>query len=364
MNFDNLNLPKTIKASLEGLKTDINITDHTDKGANGYVFFGDHKILDRCVAIKYYYWGKDKRLHDEPRLLSEVDSPYIMEIFDAQFVDENWAMFQTPYFELGDLDTFINEGILSIHGAINVIMDVLAGVSALHYVNLVHRDLKPANIFLADNRKALIGDFGSVKSILDDQTATLSTGYTALYRPPESFEKNQYNFQGDIYQCGIVLYQLLGGYLPCDEFKLLDQQGKREMKIAKDDYERSVCIDAAIARKAKRGRLLDMSTLPNMVNNRLKRVIRKATRPELGLRYSNCATFINDLRSVKSQSIDWQWAKLSNVYGLHNNRQFYVEKVKGEYIAKQNTGKGWRRVNTKDGKQEQVFAELEKKYVT
>lgn len=229
MQMDNTSLDgldNEIRSSLETIGQQVEIERFANKGANGYVFFGRNKILNRKVAIKYYYWGSDPRLHDEPRLLSQIESPYVIPVLNAGPVGSNWAMFQTPYCEYGDLDGMIEATTLSTHAAIDRITEVLTGLSVLHTSDLVHRDTKPGNILIGDTGCAMIGDFGSVKAVSEEGRVNSASGQSALYRPPESFSHSEYTKVSDIYQCGLVFFQLLGGHLPSKERELLDTAGR------------------------------------------------------------------------------------------------------------------------------------------
>ena len=68
----------------------------------------------------------------------------------------------------------------------------MAGLSCIHQKNLIHRDIKPANLFLTDDKKIKIGDFGvsivrqnSINGANKLKKETLMIG-TPLYMSPES----------------------------------------------------------------------------------------------------------------------------------------------------------------------------------
>lgn len=46
-----------------------------------------------------------------------------------------------------------------------MISQILIGISFLHKERFIHRDLKPSNIYMCDDGKVVIGDFGSIKHI-------------------------------------------------------------------------------------------------------------------------------------------------------------------------------------------------------
>jgi serine/threonine protein kinase len=207
LDFDSLNVPVEIRTSLKELSDNISIQKYCPIGANGYLFFGHNKILDKKVAIKYYYWGGEKKYHAEPKRLSVIKSDNVIEIFHAEMIDNEWAFFITPYCQQGDLDTLLAKEKISVCESVDILLQVLNGLSHLHGSSLVHRDLKPANIFFTDQRKAVIGDFGSVKKVPNGDGAVPGSGHSVLYRPLESITIGKYGYSGDIYQLGIVLYQ-------------------------------------------------------------------------------------------------------------------------------------------------------------
>ncbi|HCF4825263.1 TPA: hypothetical protein NIF63_003435, partial [Pseudomonas aeruginosa] len=64
--ISNVSAPPNIKAQLNSLSKDIKFTREITKGGNGYLFFGENRILKNEVAVKFYYWGGDAKYHAEP----------------------------------------------------------------------------------------------------------------------------------------------------------------------------------------------------------------------------------------------------------------------------------------------------------
>ena len=83
---------------------------------------------------------------------------------------------------------------------------------------MVHRDLKPANIVM-DGHTPRIADFGTVRILNQGSAVTTASRHSGLYRPPETFASNQYSRAGDVYQVGLVAYQLLGGAERVNDFE-------------------------------------------------------------------------------------------------------------------------------------------------
>ena len=97
-------------------------------------------------------------------------------------------------------------------------LGLMNAIEALEQKQLLHRDIKPANIILheADGRPVLV-DFGfAVQLGYEHHTAG-----TPLFLPPEAFGSSQPPQSCDRYALGIVLLQVLTGYLP---FTITDAQ--------------------------------------------------------------------------------------------------------------------------------------------
>ena len=80
IDLDIISLPDSVRDSIKKLSKDITIDKISNKGANSYVFLGKNNISGQPVAIKYYYWGGDKKYHAEPRQLAEINCKYIIKI--------------------------------------------------------------------------------------------------------------------------------------------------------------------------------------------------------------------------------------------------------------------------------------------
>ncbi|HLO57294.1 MAG TPA: FHA domain-containing serine/threonine-protein kinase [Bacteroidales bacterium] len=111
-------------------------------------------------------------------------------------------------------------------------LQILQGISSLHFFNIIHRDIKPENI-LFNKDVALLTDFGIAANLKGRLTKTDIRGHalkvfaTMTYSPPEQSQKSQ-SFKStgpttDIFSFGVILFELITqGSLPfgnLDEFK-------------------------------------------------------------------------------------------------------------------------------------------------
>ena len=118
-----------------------------------------------------------------------------------------------PYYSKGDLsrmesldeDTLRNQVIPFINEALN---DV-------HSQGMAHMDLKPSNIFVDDQDKLFLGDFGICSVLADESIKITRAKGTFGYRPPESYsEISIKSEQFDYYGFGMTLIHLITGKSP------------------------------------------------------------------------------------------------------------------------------------------------------
>lgn len=345
LNLETINAPNNVKDSLKSLSQQYSFNKFSPKGANGFLFFATDNILKRKVAVKYYYWSGDPKYHAEPRRLSKVNSPNVLKIFNAELIDGDMAFFVTEFCKNGDLDDYISKSPLGLKRAVDLTINVLSGLSTLHSSRYLHRDLKPQNIFINSKHQALIGDFGSVRFLPEGTIHVPASSHAILYRPPESCQINKYGFEGDVYQVGIVLYQLLGGYLPYDELAWLTTSKLKKYEDLGNPIDKSIYVDEVITEKISRGKLLDFNTLPPWVPSSLKRIIKKATNIAPDKRFPTSSSFIVALNSIRASLKDWDFelgrpvlrGKTSYKICKSGNDEFFVEKKRDG---------SWRRDNT------------------
>lgn len=338
-----MSLPPVIEAALAALNSgDYESIEEHHGGANGYLFFATNKVSKTDVAIKFYYGEPGDRRHDEPRLLAQINSPFVLPLLGAHDVDHEWAYFVTARCHEGDLDRLIDSKPSAMR-AVDVALGLATGCSALHAVRLIHRDLKPANVVL-DNGAPRIADFGSVRRLVDGATSVTASQHSVLYRPPESFDTGQYTTQGDVYQVGLTTFQLMGGHLSYDGVNYLSAAQRKTLAAITDPYDQSRYIDDAIASRAKRGKLLDMSTLPPWTKARAKTAIRRMTNPDPAERIADMAGVVAELTAVRAATTDWCWRDGVACLTKGDRRIEVRPAGPGTYTPLQTTGGNFRRI--------------------
>lgn len=346
LNIQNLTVPSPIKTKLLELSGNITFERQSRKGSNGWLFFGVNRISRQRVALKFYDWGGDQTYHAEPRHLAAITSENVIQILDASHVDNNFAYFLTPYYRNGDLDEELCRGNYGNIKSINLVRDILSGLSHLHSESLLHRDLKPQNILISDERRAVIGDFGSVKRIPDGRDTVPGSGHSLIYRPPESVLSGLYGVAGDIYQVGIVLYQLLGGYLPYEESAWLNERELKRYRSIDDGIDQQVFANDCIKGKIRRGIIVNTATLPEWVCSPLKRTVSKACNVNPLRRFQSCSEFLAQINVIRNQIKNWLILDgYLTLEGVTSYRVCFDERNDTHFVQKKG-GAGWRRDNS------------------
>lgn len=195
----------------------------------GEVYRAHDGRLDRTVAIKVlptsFSADRDRlqRFAQEARAAAALNHPNILSIFD---IGEEHG---TPYVvsELLEGETLrdrLRSGAIPIRKAIDYALQVMRGLAAAHDKGIVHRDLKPENLFLTEDGRVKILDFGLAKLTLpatqsesgDAPTMQAATEPglvmgTVGYMSPEQVRGKASDARSDIFAFGAILYEMISG---------------------------------------------------------------------------------------------------------------------------------------------------------
>src|SRR5208337_4962040 len=113
---------------------------------------------------------------------------------------------------------------LDVKPALEITMQVAAGLAAVHEQSLVHRDIKPSNIMVkvmdGDCRTAKIIDLGLAKMAMNESAsqAAISTpgafAGTPEFASPEQFAGVPVDIRSDLYSLGATLWEMVTGEAP------------------------------------------------------------------------------------------------------------------------------------------------------
>ena len=214
------------------------ITREIGRGAMGVVYEGLHIALERRVAVKTLRQELSNdadlatRFEREARAASAIGHPHIIDVFDLGRTPDGLLFMVMELLDGKPLTMLLQESLLlPVALAVNLMTQVLGGLSAAHKHGIVHRDLKPDNIFVinTDDRPNFVKivDFGIAKKLSARQPGRGSplamTGTmvgtvmgTPLYMSPEQAlgQVEEIDHRTDIYAAGVVLYEMLCGRTP------------------------------------------------------------------------------------------------------------------------------------------------------
>ena len=180
------------------------------------VYFAEKKENHQKVIIKQISLIKldekiKKMAKDEGIILSELEHPNIINWYEFN-LDKDKETIIMEYGEGGDLSQKISEQKkknepFTEKQIIDWFIQICEGVKYIHDKKIIHRDLKPNNIFLTKDNKIKIGDFGLAKTLAFQNQAKTNVGAPA-YLSPEILNDQPYDYKSDIWNLGIILYEL------------------------------------------------------------------------------------------------------------------------------------------------------------
>lgn len=312
-------IPTPIEVVVKNLSDNYDLALHVNQGGNGYIFKGKNRILDQEVMLKFYDWSDAKRAHQEPLTMRNIEHPNVLRVLHAGFGDADWAYFVTPYMKDGTLDNYISQNPIRLRQAASMLCKIASGICEMHGKNVIHRDLKPANVFL-EGDKPVVGDFGSIVHTTGLNVPIASNSkHSIIYRPPEAVKEKNFSTRSDVYQLGIIFYQLLGGVLPYEEFSWLSKSEKL-IYDSLEYPENTIFADNCICARISGGRLLNLNTLPHFVNNKLKRIIKTSCSIDPSLRYPTTAHLLAAVNNEMSNLSFWSRDR-NGVYLLEKEKK-------------------------------------------
>ena len=148
-----------------------------------------------------------------------------------------------PYVEMefvpGSLEAL--EKPLPVWKAVHIINGITAGLQYAHEHGFIHRDIKPHNILLTADTVPKITDWGMSKVLAADIKKSSIAGFSLSYAAPEQVSPSEFGRTGertDIYQLGVVFYELVTGSIPFGGESIVEVGNAilRENPIAPSEY--------------------------------------------------------------------------------------------------------------------------------
>ena len=211
------------------------------RGGMGAVYEGIQTSLKRRVAIKLLppEVATDgtfaERFQREAISMAALAHPNIVNIHDFGQTTGGHFFFAMEYVDGADLSKLIKTGELDSKQVGSIITQICDALGYAHEKGYVHRDIKPANIFVTQDGRVKVGDFGLAKLVSGDdaddlfeQMGLTQTGYamgTPNYVAPETLKSGvEVDHRVDIYALGVMLYEMFTGSVPRGAFAPASQK--------------------------------------------------------------------------------------------------------------------------------------------
>ena len=183
---------------------------------------GPGKLLPQVQADKLslYRLGL-KSFFEEGRSLAQISHPSVVSVLN--FFRENETVYMVMnYLEGAALQDFIvtardlKQSKVFRESTIRSLFDeVLRGLRIVHQHKMLHLDIKPANIFITDDNKSMLIDFGAAREVLSKEGSFTRPMYTPGFAAPEMYRRDAaMGPWTDVYAIGACIYACMQGYPP------------------------------------------------------------------------------------------------------------------------------------------------------
>ncbi len=244
------------------------------------------KLLQRRVLAD----SVEQRFRAERQVLASLDHPNIARLIDGGVTEGGRPYLVMEYVDGTPITQYADRNELGLDARLDLLGQVLEAVQAAHRQLVVHRDLKPANVLVTeteDGPRVKLLDFGIAKLLDNSLPVTrpeTRTGHylmTPSYAAPEQITGRDVTTATDVYQFGVLAYELLAGRRP------FDVENKSATEI-----ERLVTEEDPPRPSERAGGGL---VSPEELRGDLDRILQKALRKEPERRYRSMAALEADL---------------------------------------------------------------------
>ncbi len=198
------------------------ITRKIGGGGAGNVFVADDRECQAQVAVKVLRPGADEIEEIHARFIREIavaqklDDPHIVAYRDCG-VEDGILYFAMQYLPWGSLEDVLSQRhSLPWRETCQCGVQIAQGLQHFHDHGILHRDLKPANIFLSEDGRLKLGDFGLARDVESPMLTLAGTTVGSAYyiAPEQAIGDDSIDGRADLYALGCILFECLVGRTP------------------------------------------------------------------------------------------------------------------------------------------------------
>lgn len=288
-----------------------------ERDADGFHQTGALKLLRPGTESEDFL----RRFTEERRILATLTHPGIARLLDGGRSADGRPYLVMEYVDGRPLDRACDERALDIDARIALFLRIADAVAHAHRNLVAHRDLKPGNILIGADGAPKLLDFGIAKAFearADDPATgevtvapTLFQAFTPDYAAPEQVLGHPTSTVTDVYQLGLLLYELLTGH-----------RAQHAQEASPRAIETAVCTTVPPRPSERVGdddhqRCAARATTPAALRRKLRgdldNIVSKALRKAPERRYASVAALIEDLerwrrgQTVRARPETWTY---------------------------------------------------------
>jgi eukaryotic-like serine/threonine-protein kinase len=176
------------------------------------------------VALKLIKRGVDTdevitRFLQERQILASFNHPNVARLVDGGIAPDGRPFFAMEFVDGEPIDQFCDSRGLTVDERLDLCVAVGRAVQYAHRALVVHRDLKPSNILITPDREVKLLDFGIAKllhsspePLVAPRTQAFVRVMTPEYASPEQIKGEAITTASDVYQLGLLMFELLTGH--------------------------------------------------------------------------------------------------------------------------------------------------------
>jgi eukaryotic-like serine/threonine-protein kinase len=274
-------------------------------GGSSQVYLAARRGAPGVVAIKFLRPGSGsakalRRFRLERHILATLEHEHIVRFLDHGETKEGWPYLVMQHVEGCDILRYCNrQELSSVRRRLELFLQLVDAVAYAHRL-YVHRDLKPANVFVTyDAGRVRVLDFGIAKvrhaELVDhvgSEPPAAVQPLTQEYASPEQLADENTTTSSDIYQLGVILFELLAGRRP-----FLKEGQSREQYLQAVRFEEPPAPSAVATDDAARAcQLHHVRRLRHILRGDLDSIVLKAISTRPNDRYPSATALADDVR--------------------------------------------------------------------